>query len=58
MKPTVAGSPARASIAIVSGQASSGRSAPRPWTERIESPKGVSRSRATITVKAARFMKA
>ena len=30
MKPAVAGSPARASIEIVSGQASSGRSAPRP----------------------------
>ena len=38
MKPTVAGSPARASIEIVSGQASSGRSAPRPRTARIESP--------------------
>ncbi len=38
MKPAVAGIPARASIAIVSGQASSGFSAARPRTERMLSP--------------------
>ncbi len=57
MKPAVAGSPASASIEIVSGQASAGRSAPSPRMPRMSSPHGVSRSRATITAKAARFMK-
>ena len=56
MKPAVPGSPARASIEIVSGQASSGRSRPRPWTAVMSSPSGVSRSRMAITAKAARFI--
>ena len=56
MKPTVPGSPARASIEIVSGQASSGRSRPRPSTASMSSPKGVSRSRIAITANAAKFI--
>ena len=56
MKPAVAGMPASASIEIVIGQASSGRSRPSPATAWIESPKPVSRSRATITANEAMFM--
>ena len=56
MKPAVAGMPASDSIASVIGHASSGRETPRPATARMSSPNGVSRSRATITAKAARFM--
>jgi hypothetical protein len=52
----VTGKPASESIAIVIGHASHGRSAPRPWSARRSSPYGVSRSRATTTAKAARFM--
>ena len=56
MNPAVAGNPARASMEIVSGQASSGRSRPRPWTDLMSSPHVVSRSRMTITANAARFI--
>ena len=56
MKPTVPGRPARASIEIVSGQASAGRSLPIPWIEAMSSPSGVSRSRIAITAKAARLI--
>ena len=56
MKPAVAGKPASASIAIVIGQASSGRVAPMPFSEAMSSPSGVSRSRATMTANAARFI--
>ena len=56
MNPAVAGMPASASIEIVIGHASHGRSRPRPVTASIESPSPVSRSRATITAKAAMFI--
>ena len=56
MKPAVAGMPASASIEIVIGHASSGRSRPSPDSAAIESPSPVSRSRATITANAAMFM--
>ena len=55
-KPTVAGKPASESIAIVIGHASHGRSAPRPYMEEMSSPVADSRSRATITAKAAMFI--
>ena len=58
MNPAVAGNPARASMAIVSGQASAGRSAPKPSTALMSSPNSLSRSRMTITANAARFMSA
>ena len=57
MKPAVAGMPARPSIASVIAAASRGCSAPRPATERMSSPNGVDRSRATITANVAMFMK-
>ncbi len=56
MNPEVPGSPARASIAIVSGQASSGRERPMPASAPMSSPRSVSRSRATTTAKTARFI--
>ena len=56
MKPAVAGMPARPSIASVIATASSGRWAPSPWTEAMSSPRPVSRSRATMTANAARFI--
>jgi NADH-quinone oxidoreductase subunit N len=52
----VAGMPARPSMASVRGHASQGRSAPMPSTAAMSSPRPVSRSRATITPNAARFM--
>ncbi len=58
MNPAVAGRPASASIEIVSGQASSGRSRPSPCTALMSSPNSVSRSRTTITANAARFISA
>ena len=57
MKPTVAGSPASASIEIVSGQASSGRSRPSPRTARMSSPKARLALAGDDHAKAARFMK-
>ena len=56
MNPAVAGIPASASMEIVIGHASSGRSRPRPAIASIESPQPVSRSRATITANEAAFM--
>ena len=56
MKPAVAGMPASASIAIVMGQASRGRSAASPASAEMSSPSEVSRSRATITANAATFI--
>ena len=56
MKPEVRGSPASASMEIVIGHASSGRSRPRPWTDLMSSPQGVSRSRITMTANTARFI--
>ena len=55
-KPAVAGKPASDSIAIVIGQASSGRVAPIPLSDAMSSPYGVSRSRAITTANAARFI--
>ena len=56
MKPAVAGMPARPSMLIVIGHASSGRSAPIPASADRSSPSDVSRSRATTTAKAAKFI--
>jgi hypothetical protein len=56
MKPAVAGMPARPSIAIVIGHASSGCARPRPSSERRSSPCSDTRSRATTTANAATFM--
>ena len=56
MKPAVAGMPARPSRATVIAAASSGREAPSPTKPARSSPTPLSRSRATTTAKAARFM--
>ena len=56
MKPAVGGMPASASMLIVIGQASSGRSAPNPASAEMSSLREVSRSRATTTANAAKFI--
>ena len=56
MKPAVAGMPASASMAMVIGQASTGRLAPIPRSASMSSPSRVSRSRAITTANAARFI--
>ena len=56
MKPPVDGKPARPSIEIVSGHASSGRARAEPGDDVDGVASGVSRSRMMITAKAARFI--